>query len=299
MICLDFDKDYRSPVCLALGFFDSVHLGHRELIRRMKSYSVSHGALSCVFTFDNDLGAFFDKNSKQVYTFSERKEIFEKLGADIVFHRRFDRAFMQTSAEDFLSELFSSLNIKKVFCGYDYSFGSGGKGDTRLLEKFCEKRSAELEILPKIEYDGERVSTTLIKKLLAGGEISQANRLLEDPFWVCGNVVHGRSVGHLYGFPTANIDYPSEKILPKHGVYGTIIHIGKNRFKGVTNIGPKPTFDVESVSVETLIDGTVNDLYGKEIKIEFIKYLRGIEKFDTPDALSAQIHKDLNWRREC
>lgn len=296
MICLNFDKKHTAPVCLALGFFDSVHLGHRELIRRMNSQAALYEADACVFTFDNDMGAYFDKNSKQVYTFSERVEIFEKLGVDIVLHRSFDKAFMETSAEDFLSELFSSLDIRKVFCGYDYSFGSGKKGDTALLEKYCRTQNIPLEIMPKIERNGERVSTTLIKSLLLSGDVEKANSLLEYPFWLRGTVVHGRNVGHLYGIPTANMDYPNGKILPKYGVYGSIVHIDSEKFKGVTNIGPKPTFDVSSVSVETLIDGAVKDLYGKEIKIELITRLRDIAKFDSPAALSAQIHRDLNWR---
>ncbi|MCI9031241.1 MAG: bifunctional riboflavin kinase/FAD synthetase [Clostridia bacterium] len=296
MISLSFEKEITAPICLALGFFDSVHLGHRKLLEKTTAYSAAHKAFSCVFTFDNDMGAFFDKDSKQIFTFNERMEIFEKLGLDIVLYKSFDKIFMNKSAEEFLSELFSSRNIVKIFCGYDYSFGRGGKGNVSLLEKFCKDKGVEVEVISKIEQDGERVSTTLIKELLFQGDLEKANKLLKEPFWTQGAVVHGRNVGHLYGIPTANIEYPKGKILPKHGVYGTIVYIDSTKYKGVTNIGTKPTFDESSISVETFIDGTINDIYGKELKIVFVKYLRDIQKFDSPAALSAQIHRDLNWR---
>lgn len=293
---LRFDNIYDRPLCIALGFFDSVHCGHREILGRTVNSAAALGADSAVFTFDNNMNSLFSGDEKQVYTFEERLALFDKLKMNLVVFAHFDSGFMSLKADRFLDRLFSSLKIKKAICGYDYRFGYKGSGDADLLKRYCNEHGAECEIVSEIKSGGERVSTTLIKKLLYGGNITEANRLLVDPFSTVGTVVHGRSVGHLYDMPTANIIPEKDKLLPREGVYATYAIVDGKKYKSVTNVGGKPTFGLNDVSVETMLIDFNGTLYGKELKIEFVKKLRDIKKFETPTKLSEQIRKDIDWR---
>lgn len=296
MIEIRFDKTLSTPICLALGFFDSVHIGHRTIISAMKESASKNNFKSAVFTFDNNMNRIFDDFDSQVYTYAERKSIFEKLGVDYVIHTEFTEAVKNIPPIDFLSVLFSDFNIKHIFCGYDYRFGCNGEGDAKLLKEFCREHNVPADINERVDFNGERVSTTRIKKLLSDGLVEEANELLEDRYFLTGKVVHGRNVGHKYGFPTANISFSGDKLLPVCGVYATYAIIDGKSFKAVTNIGDKPTFDESTVSVETLVDGLDKDIYDKDMTLEFVKRLRGIKKFSSPSELAAQIHKDIDWR---
>lgn len=299
MIKVKFDNRYENPVCIALGYFDSVHCGHREILRQTKECAIERAVKSAVFTFDNNMNGVFDKNEKQVYTFNERIALLEAIGIGAVVYASFDASLKSMSADIFLEKLFSSLNIIKVFCGYDYRFGAYGKGNAKLLKEHCLACNIECETVPKIEYDGKRVSTTSIKQLLSIGDLERANKLLATPFSISGTVVHGRDVGHKYNIPTANINPSSDKLLPACGVYGTYVTVDGVHYKAVTNVGSKPTFNEHDMSVESMLIDFDGTLYGKEIKIDFIKKLRDIKKFATPSELSEQIHRDIDWRHEC
>lgn len=296
MIDVQFGNSIDDPICLALGFFDSVHAGHRMIVERMKEYATLHSCKAAIFTFNNNAYRLFNPQGKEVYTFDERKTIFEALGIDVVLHAKFDKFFKETSASEFIETLFKTLKIKCIFCGYDYLFGSGGKGDIEFLKIVCSLYGVKLEVTPEIVHDSQRVSTTVIKDYLTGGNIDKANMFLAQPFFIDGTVVSGRNVGHLYNMPTANLSFAKDKLLPKRGVYGTYAYVDKIRYKAVTNVGAKPTFNESALTVETLLDGFNEDIYGKKLRVEFITYLRDIKKFSTPVELSNQIRFDINWR---
>ncbi|MDE6401690.1 MAG: adenylyltransferase/cytidyltransferase family protein, partial [Clostridiales bacterium] len=223
-------------VCLALGYFDSVHLGHRNLINVAREYAHKNGIGCAVATFSNNAYKLFNFDGKQVYTYAERCELLKDL-CDYILPMRFDARLKNYNAEQFLNLLTTRHNIKALVCGYDYSFGAGAKGDSRVLKEYCDKRGIDCMIVPKYEADGERISTTIVKDLLVSGKIEDVNTLLGAPFMLRGRVVRGRGAGRMFDNPTANIKFSSGKMLPANGVYGTTCSIEGKVYDCETNIG--------------------------------------------------------------
>ncbi|MDE6029549.1 MAG: riboflavin biosynthesis protein RibF [Clostridiales bacterium] len=280
--------------CIALGYFDSVHLGHRSLIEAAHAYANEHGVVSCVATFCNNAYKLFNAEDKQVYTYAERCDLLNDM-CDCVLPMRFDARLKNHTAEEFLHGLYSRHNIKAVVCGYDYLFGAGAKGDATFLKEYSEAHGVDCIVMPQYELDGMRVSTTKVKSFLADGKIEQANAMLGAPFMISGKVVHGRGAGRMFDIPTANIKCSAGKMLPKAGVYGTVCEIDGVKHYGATNIGARPTFGISKPAVETMLADFNDNIYDKEVKLYFHKYLRGVQKFDTPAQLSQQVHKDMEW----
>lgn len=285
-----------TEVCLALGYFDSVHLGHRNLISVARHYAVSHGIGCAVATFINNAYKVFNRDGKQVYTYAERCRLLDGL-CDYILPMRFDVHLKDRTASAFLDALFSRYNVKAVVCGYDYLFGAGAKGDAEFLKSYCAEHGVDCVVVEKFELNGMRVSTTVIKDLLASGKIEEAGDFLGAPFMMSGKVVHGRGAGRLFDIPTANINVSSSKILPCSGVYGTTCVVDGVRYYGATNVGARPTFGLTKSAVETMLDGFNDNIYDKEISIYFHKYLRPVTKFDTPAHLSRQVHEDIEWNK--
>ena len=281
-------------VCIALGYFDSVHLGHRSLIEKAREYAKAHNIGACVATFSNNAYKLFNPEDKQVYTYAERCEILENM-CDYILPMRFDTRLKNHTAEEFLHGLFSRFNIKAVVCGYDYLFGAGAKGDAALLKTYSEAHGVDCVIMPPYEKDGTRVSTTEVKSLLSSGNIEKANAFLGEPFMLCGKVVKGRGAGRMFDIPTANIKYGSSKLLPAAGVYGTVTEIDGEKYYGATNVGSRPTFGLTKLVVETMLSDFNDNIYDKEVKIYFHKRLRDVSRFQTPALLSKQVHKDMEW----
>lgn len=282
------------PICIALGFFDSVHMGHRFIIEKLKNNSKRLGCASAITTFSNNPYRQFNNLSKIIYTYPEREQILSSLDIDYVLPFKFDKTFKETSSADFLKMLMN-YNIMGFVCGYDYLFGSSGQGNAQALTKFAVKNNIDIEVVNPVLYEGERVSSTIIKSFLLGGEIEKANCYLKQPFFICSNVVTGRGIGKSISMPTANMEIHKDKLTPKCGVYGTYTTIDGKRYKSVTNVGAKPTFSEMSISIETLIEGLNEDIYGKNINVEFIKYLRDIVKFDSPAELASTVQSNLKW----
>ncbi len=282
--------------CLALGYFDSVHLGHRNLINVASEYARENGLACAVATFSNNAYKLFNFDGKQVYTYAERCELLDGL-CDYILPMRFDVRLKNYGAEHFLDLITARHNIKAFVCGYDYLFGAGAKGDSAFLREYCERHGIHCIIVPKYEADGERVSTTVVKNLLASGNVEKANAFLGAPFMLRGRVVRGRGAGRMFDIPTANIKLSSGKMLPKRGVYGTTCVLDGKTYDCATNIGARPTFGLTKSVVETMINDFNDNIYDQEIKLYFHKRLRDIAKFDTPAELSRQVHKDIEWNK--
>lgn len=289
--------DKNTQVCLALGFFDSVHTGHKQVIKAAFDYARSHGIASAVATFSNNPYKQFNPDDKLIYTFAERETLFQGL-VDFVAPMRFDASFKKSSAIAFLERLIVKYNIKALVCGYDYTFGEGASGDTNLLKSWCAAHKIDCIVVEEYDFDGDRVSSSLIKKLITNGKIEHANLLLSSPFFITGRVVHGRGVGRMFDIPTANVKIHIDKLLPKVGVYATKTEVGGKKYYSVTNVGGRPTFDLSRVVVESMLDDFNDNIYDQPIKIEFIKRLRDNVKFDSPALLSAQVHKDIKWYKD-
>ncbi len=284
-------------ICLSLGFFDCMHLGHRGIVRAAADFCTKHGAVSAIFTFTDDLGEKI-KNAKQLYTFEERKILFSECGINEVVAYPFNDAVKNTDKRAFLEGLTDKRNIAAFVCGEDYTFGRGGEGNADYLRQFCDEKNISLVVAPRVDSGGEKVSSTRIKNLLSCGKIEEANALLGKPFFIRNYVVKGRGQGHLFGIPTANVAISKDKLLPASGVYACKAEIDGAVYLAVTNVGDKPTFGDYSQSVEALIDGFKGNLYGKKITVSFLKFLRGIQKFSSPYELADAIRKDLNRSKD-
>lgn len=276
-------------ISLALGFFDSVHIGHRKLLAKNKEYASIHGLTPAVYTFNNDMGEYF--GSRQLYSFKQREVLLRDAGAELIISEEFNEKLRSTSGKDFLDELIAKYEVHSIFCGFDYTFGKDAECNVDFLKDYAFLKKINCIVCPPQLADGQKVSTTLIKQLLIEGNIERANLLLGEPYFMIGRVVHGRGVGSSFNCPTANIEYGG--LLPKNGVYKTLVVVDGKSYFAVTNIGEKPTFDIMSVTIESMLIGFDGDLYGKELIVKFLKYLRPICKFKDSIELSKQIQKDI------
>lgn len=268
---------------MLLGGFDGLHLGHRRLLARAQESGLPVGAMTIVGCKEDSL-----------FTFAEREEIFRSLGVDFVFELLFEE-IKAWSAEAFVVRLLSEFSPKYFVCGEDFRFGSGACGTPQTLKSMGQVR---VDILPLVELEGEKVSSKRIKAYLKEGKVEKANEQLGDAFFLLGKVEKDRQVGRTIGFPTANVAYPSGKLPIKIGVYESRVAIDGQVYRGITNYGARPTFGDERVWTETHLDGFCGDLYGRTIKVEFTRFLREIEKFESADALCAQLQKDIRRVRE-
>ena len=264
---------------LLLGGFDGLHAGHKKLVERAKTYRLPVGIMTI-------LGG---KSEQGIFTLAERKEIFFGAGVDFILPFEFEQ-IKDLSPNDFLSFLKNEFSPKAFVCGDDFRFGKDAAGTVETLKgagQVC------VEVVELFKMNGKKVSSREMKSFLQKGEVEKANELLEERFFLLGEVVKDRQIGRTIGFPTANIAYPSDKFPLKKGVYETRVTYENVTYKGITNYGARPTFDDKSVLTETYLDGFSGDLYGKELKVEFVRFLREIEKFDSAQLLKVQLQKDI------
>ena len=282
------------PVALALGFFDSLHIVHRRIISNAVDYAKQNGCSSAVFTFKDD--GICSLKGDMIYLYEERKKLLEQLSVDYIVPFVFNEC-VTLDKLDFLDKITSLIEVKAIFCGYDFTFGYKGQGEVEFLRKYCDKKGIQLFVAQKETAYNEKISSSMIKKFLLSGEIEKANKLLIQPYSITSTVIKGRGEGSAFGFPTANILINKNKMLIKEGVYGTFTVIDGKKYMSVTSVGVKPTFNDMSVSVETLIKEFNGNIYDKEITIEFSKFIRDIYKFESKEMLKKQIDKDLNWEK--
>ncbi|MBR5388893.1 MAG: riboflavin biosynthesis protein RibF [Clostridia bacterium] len=282
----------RLKTVLALGYFDSVHIGHRKVIEA--AFSVAENATVTVFTFKGNLKAeLFGKNEKYVYGAKEREEILRQAGVENVWFAPVTKEFLSTDKDEFLRFVAEKFDVSCFVCGKDYRFGKGGAGNAYDVKKFAESRGVGAIIVDDVISDGEKVSTSRIKTLLAAGDIEAANELLGRNFSATGRVVAGRKEGRILGFPTANIETDPQKQYVKKGVYRGRAQIDGKEYKAVINYGEKPTFGIDTPSLEAYIIGYAGDAYGKKITVSFDGFLRETAKFSGEKELSERIKKDV------
>lgn len=280
--------EIKEDTVVALGDFDGVHLAHKKLMRETVEKAKEEGIASAVY--------IFDKNNKKgkVITSQELKEslIFYE-GIEIIAVQETNEDFFKTSCEDFVKNIIKGkLNAKFVVAGRNYTFGKGGKGTSELLCELCEKEGIKALIIEDVLYENKTISSSEIRNLLAEGNIEKANILLGYNYIIKGKVEKGKQLGRTLGFPTANV-YPEENIaLPRFGVYLAEVEISGEKLKAIVNVGVRPTVNGKEPSVEAYIKGIERDLYGEEIKISFIKFIRGEKKFASVDELKKQIEAD-------
>lgn len=286
--------DNKTPVVIALGYFDSVHLGHKKVIEQAKKEADLHGAKTVVFTFKGNLRAIIsNENEKQVYTLTEREGFLYELGVDEIYFAPVNFTFLSMAKLAFLNLLNRKYNIVSYVCGEDYRFGKFGLGDVEYLEKYAFGKGQTVTALNMETAFGKRISTTEIKKMLSLGNVSSANLFLGRSYSISGTVFQDRKVGRKLGFPTINIKLDSDKHRLKDGVYSGHVFIDGERYGAVINYGARPTFSLKEKLVETHIIDFDGELYGKRVTVFFDNYLRDIMKFDDEDRLKEQLKKDV------
>lgn len=273
-------------ITLCLGYFDALHLGHISLINKSKNLGRKVGVL----TMDPNPSSFFNSNVKEVNSLEDKIEILETLGVDYFIILETNKDVLNMSPDSFVKEIIIPLGVKNVVSGFDYHFGKNKSGDTNFLSYYDE---FDTYVCDEVDDENEKVSTTLIKRLLNEGNITRINKLLTRPYQIKGRVIKGNSIGHAIGFPTANIELDCNKIYPKNGVYaGYLICEGK-KYLSMINLGIHPTIkklDKEIVEAH-VIDENI-DLYDKEVTLVFIDYIREERKFDSLEDLVNQLKCD-------
>lgn len=274
MLILTYGREtYSSPCAFVLGCFDGIHLGHDTLIRKAKETSLPVGLM-----------LLKGKGDKTLFTMEERLVIAKGLGVDFCLLVELDDSTKHTPWDKFLDTVLEKINVKKFFCGEDFRFGDKAQGTPALI---ATKR--EVDASPLLKADGNKISSSKVREYVAMGNVKRANELLVSPFFVRGIVIHGRQVGRTYGFPTANIVYPTDKTPLGYGVYA--VKVGE--YMGIANYGGRPTFGEEYPLLEVYIDRFDGDLYGKTIDVEFIDKIRDIRSFSSKEELSEQLKKDI------
>ncbi len=269
---------------VSLGKFDGFHRGHRLLLDRILEHPKLHAT---VFTFDGIL------NGKQIYLEEEKRSLLERLGVEREVLFPFSEKTRSMTPETFIREMLVERMDAKLICvGEDFHFGKDRRGDVDMLSKYAPQYGYELCVFPKIKEDGEVISSTRIRGELAQGRIEKANRLLGDPYFVRGEVVHGNALGRTIGMPTANLLPGEQKLLPAYGVYATRVEADGKIYGGVTNVGVKPTIGADRANVETTLLHFDGDLYGKQITVYFLEFLRPEQRFDSLEELKAQMSRD-------
>ena len=300
IISTNINYSQTTPCVVALGCFDGVHLGHASVISRAKENAISLNVPLCIWSFAEPPKRFYAKDTIPLLSNSESKaDIIENLGADIYISVKFDQEIASVSAEDFFNNiLIDKLNAVSIVCGYDFSFGRGGKGNSALLYSLCNARGIEFISVESINIGGESVSSSKIREYIQNANIEKANLLLGRPYSIKSTVIDGKHLGRKLGFPTINQKIDKDLCKPANGVYLTRVTIDKNIYFGITNVGSQPTVLGSDILIETNVFEVTGNFYGKEILVEFLRFIRHEQKFNSINELVIQVNKDISTAKE-
>jgi len=293
-LIIDPKENIGRQVCATIGIFDGVHLGHISIIDQVKKEAGKSGLSSCVITFNPHPQQVLTGTKLPFITpFEKRVRLFEKEELDLTVCFSFNEAFSKISAESFINDtLVNILNIKKMFVGPDFVFGKNRSGNSELLKDMGNELGFETTIVKPITNRSDIISSTTIRKLIQEGKIKEANAYLGRNFCLEGIIIEGEKRGRLLGFPTANLKTDWD-LLPKPGVYITLCNLDYKVHKSITNIGFRPTFGKNSLLIESHILDFNDEIYGKELRVEFLSRLRDEKKFDGIDELKKAISEDV------
>ena len=300
---------------LTIGIFDGVHRGHREILRLLVDGAHKAGAPAVVITFDPHpavvLGGVTD--FKWLTTPDERLALLESLGLDVVITQTFTREFANQTAEEFMGQVSHSLGLSRLFIGYDTALGRGREGDAARLTQIGKELGYTVQSIPPLTYEAGVISSTRIRKYITSGKMSAAAADLGRNYDLTGPVIHGDGRGHRINIPTANVAVPEGKVVPANGIYACWAWPepsaipsqeakGKKKKKilAAVNVGVRPTFtpDLPAPAVEAHLLDFHRDIYDKQLKLEFVEFIRPEEKFSSVESLVAQIQNDITLTRE-
>ncbi len=285
------------PSIITIGMFDGVHRGHQHLIRRLVKESHAVDCLAVVLTFfpHPDVVIKGIKDRYYLTTAEQRARCLLDLGVDYVVTHPFNDGTRMMRATIFVQMLTKHLRPKTLWVGEDFALGYKREGNVSFLTEQGTKLGFSVAVIDMLKTDdGERVSSSLIRTALGEGEVDVVRRLLGRGYSVSGEVIHGKKRGRRIGFPTANVDVWNQQVIPVNGVYAGWAHLDEERFMAMTNVGISPTFSKKDVTVEVYLLDFDRDIYGETLTVTFEHYLRPEAKFDSLDALIAQIRKDVD-----
>lgn len=291
------DPERLNPCVLVLGMFDGVHRGHQALLMRGGELAQEMNFPLNVLSFEpHPLRVLAPERAPLLLnTIPEKARIMQSFGVDNLCITTFDRARADQSPEDFMAEMVATYAPVVVVCGFNFTFGKGGKGTGKMLRAFGKKHGFRTVVVPEVMVEGETVSSTRIRKVLAEGNIPLANRLLGTGYTLSGKVETGKQLGRTMGFPTANVAIPRHKALPAFGVYDCWLETTDGAYyPAVVNVGRHPTLPEGHVTVEAhVLSEEAIDLYGQHVRLSFMRFQRAETRFDSKEALQEQIARDV------
>lgn len=285
---------------VALGFFDGVHLGHQALMEKTVAQAKRLDARPAVISFDAHPDVFVRGEQVSLLgSVADRKDLIARVGGiDDIIMLHFDRAFMQMPWETFLQTVKNDLAAVHLVMGRDFSCGWRGEGTADKIAVWCGENGLGCDIVDEVFLDGIVVSSTYIRQLVAAGDMERAARFLGHPHTLTDTVGYGYKIGRSIGAPTINTRIPEGVLVPRHGVYATRVWLPEGPKEAVTNVGVRPTFGGGGdLTVESNILDYSGQLYGAQVRLEFFKFLRDERRFPTPEALGAQIRRDIEDTR--
>lgn len=275
---------------LALGTFDGVHLGHKEVLSR----AVKSGGKTVCVAFRKPPKSFYSETGVILTDENRKTLLIKEQGVDEVYYIDYEN-IKDCSAEDFFDFIVKEFAPTSIFCGFNYTFGKGALGDAEMLGKLCKEKGILLNVCEGVQSDGDIVSSTRIRLLLKNGEIKKANLLLSNDFSFESEIIHGDARGRTIGFPTINQCYPKEMAACKNGVYRTKVIVDGKEYNGMSNIGVRPTYKTENIMSETFLFDFSGNIYGKTARIILKEFIREEKKFSTLGELKNAIDKDKQY----
>ena len=285
---------------LAIGVFDGVHRGHQQIIRRLTAGAHEHGVPAVVLTFHPHPARIFGRGEIRLLTLpEERADLFTSFGVDAVVTHPFDREFANTTALDFMKLLKQHLSVSHLVLGYDSTVGKNREGNAARLVEIGAELGYSVEVIPALSDESGVISSTEIRKLVATGNVADAAQLMGHPYSLHGPVAHGDKRGRTINVPTANIEYSPDKLIPANGIYACRAFLDGREYQAAINIGVNPTFtpDKQTPNVEAHLLDFQREIYGEDVKLEFVARLRDELRFDSVDKLLKQIWKDIEETR--
>ena len=286
---------------LTIGVFDGVHRGHQEIIKKLTTGAHTQEVPAVVLTFDPHPASVLSGHEIKCLTLpDERADLLRQLGVDVVVTERFTRELSTVTAYDFMSRLTRQLGLKHLLIGYDFALGKGREGNAKRLTEIGSDLGYTVEVVSALSDESGVISSTEIRKLIEVGNVTEAARLLGHLYSLHGPVIHGDGRGKTINVPTANIAYSQEKMIPAKGIYACWAYLHDTRYRAAINIGTNPTFtpDKQIPNVEAYLLDLHQDIYGEDMRLEFVARLRDELKFDSVDVLVEQIWKDVAVARE-
>lgn len=292
----------KNPI-VTIGMFDGVHAGHRSILQKINTEKEKYNGESVLLTFWPHPRIFFGKaEGLQLLTsVDEKLELLEQTGLDACIVLPFSKEFAQLTPTEYITNiLHNGIKAKKVIVGYDHKYGNNGSGTFEFLQTMATKFHFEVEQIQAYSLDTENISSTKIRNAIAEGNIQKANRFLCYNYFLSGTVVHGAEIGRTIGFPTANLqlNFPYKQI-PQYGVYAAYVQLEGEKYKAVINIGNNPTINANlPMSIEIHLLNFNGDIYGKQLRVQFIDTIRGEQRFTSLAELQSAIAKDIESAKQ-